>query len=117
MNKIRIIATVVTNTIVFLVNLQRKFNDALMGILRVRDLSSPPYVYTNPHTLSHKVTDDDLFVVLGSDGLFDFFSNDEVVRLVYQFMHDNPMGDPAKYLIEQLILKAAKEAGTLQIIV
>jgi hypothetical protein len=32
-------------------------------------------------------------------------------------MHDNPMGDPAKYLIEQLILKAAKEAGTLQIIV
>ncbi|CAD6263869.1 unnamed protein product [Miscanthus lutarioriparius] len=90
---------------------QRKFNDALMGILRVRDLSSPPYVYTNPHTLSHKVTDDDLFAVLGSDGLFDFFSNDEVVRLVYQFMHDNPMGDPAKYLIEQLILKAAKEAA------
>jgi len=90
---------------------QRKFNDALMGILRVRDLSSPPYVYTNPHTLSHKVTDDDLFVVLGSDGLFDFFSNDEVVLLVYQFMHDNPLGDPAKYLIEQLILKAAKEAA------
>jgi len=94
--------------------LQKKFNDALMGILRVRDLSSPPYVYTNPHTLSHKVTDDDLFVVLGSDGLFDFFSNNEVVQLVYQFMHDNPMGDPAKYLIEQLILKAAREAGMLQ---
>lgn len=90
---------------------QKKFNDALMGILRVRDLSSPPYVYTNPHTLSHKVTDDDLFVVLGSDGLFDFFSNNEVVQLVYQFMHDNPMGDPAKYLIEQLILKAAREAA------
>ncbi|CAN6248464.1 unnamed protein product [Urochloa humidicola] len=90
---------------------QKKFNDALMGILRVRDLNSPPYVYTNPHTLSHKVTDDDLFVVLGSDGLFDFFSNDEVVQLVYQFMHDNPMGDPAKYLIEQLILKAAREAA------
>ncbi|KAF8715463.1 hypothetical protein HU200_027116 [Digitaria exilis] len=93
---------------------QKKLNDALMGILRVRDLSSPPYVYTDPHTLSHKVTDDDLFVVLGSDGLFDFFSNNEVVQLVYQFMHDNPMGDPAKYLIEQLILKAAREAGKLQ---
>uniref|UniRef100_A0A0A9DN90 protein-serine/threonine phosphatase n=1 Tax=Arundo donax TaxID=35708 RepID=A0A0A9DN90_ARUDO len=90
---------------------QKKFNDALMGILRVRDLCSPPYVYTNPHTLSHKVTEDDLFVVLGSDGLFDFFSNDEVVQLVYQFMHDNPIGDPAKYLIEQLLLKAAKEAA------
>ncbi|GJN03057.1 hypothetical protein PR202_ga20460 [Eleusine coracana subsp. coracana] len=90
---------------------QKKFNDALMGILRVRNLCSPPYVYTNPHTLSHKVTDDDLFLVLGSDGLFDFFSNDEVVQLVYQFMHDNPIGDPAKYLIEQLLLKAAKEAA------
>jgi len=29
-------------------------------------------------------------------------------------MHDNPMGDPAKYLIEQLILKAAREAGMHQ---
>ncbi|KAL6650672.1 hypothetical protein ACP70R_009597 [Stipagrostis hirtigluma subsp. patula] len=90
---------------------QKKFNDALMGILRVRNLCSPPYVYTNPHTLSHKVTDDDLFVVLGSDGLFDFFSNDEVVQLVYQFTHDNPTGDPAKYLVEQLLHKAAKEAA------
>ncbi|KAF0894193.1 hypothetical protein E2562_035707 [Oryza meyeriana var. granulata] len=93
---------------------QKKFNDALMGILRVRNLHSPPYVYTNPHTVSHKVTEDDLFVVLGSDGLFDFFSNDEVVQLVYQFMHDNPIGDPAKYLIEQLLLKAAKEAGIVR---
>nr|BAJ98360.1 predicted protein [Hordeum vulgare subsp. vulgare] len=90
---------------------QKKFNDALMGILRVCNLCSPPYVYTNPHTLSHKVTEDDLFVVLGSDGLFDFFSNDEVVQLVYQFMHDNPTGDPAKYLIEQVVHKAAKEAA------
>jgi hypothetical protein len=36
--------------------------------------------------------------------------------LVYQFMHDNPIGDPAKYLIEQLLLKAAKEAGIFQYI-
>ncbi|KAM0820981.1 hypothetical protein ACQ4PT_041936 [Festuca glaucescens] len=90
---------------------QKKFNDALMGILRVRNLCSPPYIYTNPHTLSHKVTEDDLFVVLGSDGLFDFFSNDEVVQLVYQFMHDSPFGDPAKYLIEQVVHKAAKQAA------
>jgi serine/threonine protein phosphatase PrpC len=49
--------------------------------------------------------------VLGSDGLFDFFSNDEVVQLVYQFIHDSPFGDPAKYLIEQVVHKAAKQAG------
>lgn len=82
-----------------------------MGILRVRNLRSPPYVYTNPHTLSHRVSESDLFVVLGSDGLFDFFSNDEVVKLAHEFIQGNPCGDPAKYLIEQLLLRAAKNAG------
>lgn len=86
-------------------------NDALMGILRVRNLCSPPYVYTHPFTKSHRVTEDDQFVVLGSDGLFDFFTNDEVVQLVHVFIRDNPFGDPAKYLVEQLVLRAAESAG------
>ncbi|KAF6177032.1 hypothetical protein GIB67_040930 [Kingdonia uniflora] len=30
-------------------------NDALMGILRVQNLCSLPYVYTNPFTKSHQV--------------------------------------------------------------
>lgn len=92
--------------------LQKNLNNALMGILRVQDLRSPPYVYTQPFTMSHKVSENDLFVVLGSDGLFDFFTNDEVVQLVHQFMQENPSDDPAKYLIEQLVLKAAENAGT-----
>ncbi|WOL01799.1 putative protein phosphatase 2C 39 [Canna indica] len=90
---------------------KRNMNDVLMGILRVRDLRSPPYVYTDPFTMSHKVSENDLFVVLGSDGLFDFFSNDEVVQLVHQFMQDNPYDDPAKFLIGQLILRAAENSG------
>ncbi|KAF8390790.1 hypothetical protein HHK36_025318 [Tetracentron sinense] len=88
-----------------------KMNDALMGILRVRNLCSPPYVYTNPFTMNHRVAENDQFVVLGSDGLFDFFSNDEVVQLVYIFVQDNPFGDPAKHLVEQLVLRAAENAG------
>lgn len=90
---------------------ERKLNDALMGILRVRNLCSPPYVYTHPFTMSHKVSENDLFVVLGSDGLFDFFRNEEVVELVHQFIQDNPLGDPAKYMVEQLVLRAAENAG------
>lgn len=89
---------------------KRKFNDALMGILQVKNLCSPPYVHTNPHTLSHRVSEDDLFVVLGSDGLFDFFGNDEIVGIVSQFIQENPFGDPAKYLIEQLLVRAAQNA-------
>ncbi|CBI29294.3 unnamed protein product, partial [Vitis vinifera] len=88
-----------------------KMNDMLMGILRVRNLCSPPYVYTHPFTMSHTVSEKDQFIVLGSDGLFDFFSNDEVVQLVHLFIQHNPSGDPAKHLVEQLILKAADNAG------
>ncbi|CAA6659707.1 unnamed protein product [Spirodela intermedia] len=86
-------------------------NDALMGILRVRNLISPPYVYTHPFTTSHRVAEDDLFVVLGSDGLFDHFSNDNVVQLVHQFVQEHPFGDPAKFLIEQLVSKVAETSG------
>lgn len=88
-------------------------NEALMGILRVRNLCDPPYVYTNPHTMSHRVSENDLFVVLGSDGLFDFFSNEEVVELVHIFIENNPFGDPSKHLVEQLVLRAAETAGRL----
>lgn len=90
---------------------QSKLNDVLIGILRVRNLCSPPYVYTDPFTTSHRVTENDLFVVLGSDGLFDFFNNNEVVKLVHQFVQDNPFGDPAKFLIEQLVLRVAEHSG------
>ena len=91
--------------------MQSKLNEALMGILRVRNLISPPYVYTNPFTTSHRLTDEDLFVVLGSDGLFDHFSNDEVVRHVHQFVQDHPSGDPAKFLVEELVSKVAQNSG------
>ncbi|KAK6161138.1 hypothetical protein DH2020_004519 [Rehmannia glutinosa] len=86
-------------------------NDALMGILRVRNLISPPYVSLLPSLSSHEVSNSDHFVVLGSDGLFDFFSNDEVVKLVNSYILRNPSGDPAKFLVEQLAARAADSAG------
>ncbi|KAG0462731.1 hypothetical protein HPP92_021207 [Vanilla planifolia] len=86
-------------------------NDALMGILQVHNLQSPPYIYAHPYTLCHQVSNSDLFMVLGSDGLFDFFTNQEVVEMVNQFIQCNPYGDPAKHLIERLILRAAENAG------
>lgn len=85
-------------------------NDKLFGIFKVKDLCEPPYIYTEPFITCRTVSESDLFVVLGSDGLFDFFSNQEVVELVDQFIKSNPSGDPAKYMIEQLIPRAAKKA-------
>ncbi|KAF4365095.1 hypothetical protein G4B88_018275 [Cannabis sativa] len=86
-------------------------NDALMGILRVQNLMSPPYVSTQPSLNVHRISKSDQFVIIGSDGLFDFFSNDEAVELVRYYIARNPYGDPAKFLVEQLVIKAANRAG------
>ncbi|CAK8563685.1 unnamed protein product [Lathyrus sativus] len=90
---------------------KKNLNDALMGILRVRDLTSPPYVSTQPSLNVHKISNSDQFVIVGSDGLFDFFSNEEAVKLVESCILSNPFGDPAKFLIEQLVARAADSAG------
>ncbi|XP_052736852.1 probable protein phosphatase 2C 40 isoform X1 [Vigna angularis] len=86
-------------------------NDALMGILRVHDLTSPPYISTDPSLNVHKISDSDQFVIVASDGLFDFFSNDEAVQFVESYILRNPFGDAAKFLIEQLVARAADSAG------
>lgn len=88
-------------------------NDALMGILQVRNLLSPPYVSVQPSLLVHHISNSDQFVVLGSDGLFDFFNNDEIVNLAHSYISSNPSGDPAKYLVEQLLVRAADCAGMI----
>ncbi|XP_050219936.1 probable protein phosphatase 2C 40 [Mercurialis annua] len=90
---------------------KRKLNDALMGILQVRNLISPPYISTEPSMNMHKISESDQFVIVASDGLFDFFDNDEAVKLVHSFMSSNPTGDPAKFLLEQLVERAADCAG------
>lgn len=82
-----------------------------MGILRVHNLTSPPYISTDPSLNVHKISDSDQFVIVASDGLFDFFSNDEAVELVESYILRNPFGDPAKFLIEQLVARAADSAG------
>ncbi|KAE8670358.1 putative protein phosphatase 2C 39 [Hibiscus syriacus] len=90
---------------------KKKLNDALMGILRVRNLISPPYISTEPSLNVHKISRSDHFVIVGSDGLFDFFNNEEAVKLVHSYMSSTPSGDPAKFLVEQLVIKAARSAG------
>ncbi|XP_010551067.1 PREDICTED: probable protein phosphatase 2C 40 [Tarenaya hassleriana] len=90
---------------------KEKMNDALMGILRVCNLVSPPYVSVEPSMRVHRISKSDHFVIVASDGLFDFFSNDEAVRLVSSYISTHPSGDPAKNLLEHLVAKAAARAG------
>ncbi|KAI4386325.1 hypothetical protein MLD38_004266 [Melastoma candidum] len=90
---------------------ESEMNDMLMGILRIQNLCSPPYVYSTPFSMSHRMSENDRYIVLGSDGLFDFFTNDEAVQLVHGFIQTHPVGDPAKHLVEQLVQRAARTAG------
>ncbi|CAH9102018.1 unnamed protein product [Cuscuta europaea] len=86
-------------------------NDALMGILKVQNLISPPYISAQPSLFAHEISSADHFVILGSDGLFDFFTNEELVKLVHSYLLSNLCGDPAKFLVEQLVMRAADCAG------
>ncbi|AES78182.2 phosphatase 2C family protein [Medicago truncatula] len=85
---------------------KKNLNDALMEILRVCNLSSPPYISSQPSLNVHKISNSDQFVIVGSDGLFDFFSNEEAVKLVESCILNNPFGDPARLLWVVLMSKA-----------
>lgn len=56
-------------------------------------------VTCEPEITEHQVTEDDKFLVLGSDGLFEFLSNQEVVKMT------------AKHWKRREISAAAEELG------
>lgn len=53
----------------------------------------------------------DRFLILSSDGLYQYFTNEEVVSQVEYFIASFPEGDPAQHLIEEVLFRAAKKAG------
>ncbi|KAL6878374.1 hypothetical protein ACP4OV_012544 [Aristida adscensionis] len=86
-----------------------KFNDALLEMFRIDYVGTSPYISCNPAVLHHRLCSNDRFLVLSSDGLYQYFSNDEVVSHVAWFMENVPEGDPAQYLVAELLCRAAKK--------
>lgn len=74
-------------------------------------IGNAPYVSCEPSLRHHHLCPRDQFLVLSSDGLYQYFSNQEVVSHVESFMDKFPDGDPAQHLIEELLLRAARKAG------
>jgi hypothetical protein len=95
----------------FLSLLQPEFNDALLEMFRIDYVGTAPYLSCNPAVLHHHLCANDRFLVLSSDGLYQYFSNDEVVSHVSWFMENVPEGDPAQYLVAELLCRAAKKNG------
>lgn len=94
-------------------SVQPKWNDALLEMFRNEYIGTAPYISCSPSLCHHRLCPRDQFLVLSSDGLYQYLSNQEVVSLVESFMEKSPDGDPAQHLIEELLFRAAKKAGTL----
>ncbi|KAF5935847.1 hypothetical protein HYC85_026976 [Camellia sinensis] len=90
---------------------QPKWNDPLLEMFRNEYIGTAPYISCSPSLRHHKLCPRDQFLVLSSDGLYQYLSNQEVVSDVESFMEKYPDGDPAQHLIEELLLRAAKKAG------
>ncbi|KAI5602038.1 hypothetical protein BDE02_01G131100 [Populus trichocarpa] len=88
-----------------------KLNDALLEMFRNEYIGTAPYISCSPSLRHHQLCPRDQFLVLSSDGLYQYLTNQEVVSHIESFMEKFPDGDPAQHLIEELLFRAARKAG------
>ncbi|OQR82009.1 phosphatase 2C [Thraustotheca clavata] len=72
---------------------------------------TPPYVTAIPETQSHVVTSNDKFLIIGSDGVWDFLENEEAVAIVQQHITTGKKSDAGRVLVEHVIARAAEVKG------
>ncbi|KAG7010554.1 putative protein phosphatase 2C 4, partial [Cucurbita argyrosperma subsp. argyrosperma] len=90
---------------------QPKWNNALLEMFRIDYVGRLPYISCQPCLYHHRLGPKDRFLILSSDGLYQYFTNEEAVSEVELFITLQPEGDPAQHLIELLLFRAAKRAG------
>ncbi|CAH1446827.1 unnamed protein product [Lactuca virosa] len=90
---------------------QPKWNNALLEMFRIDYVGNAPYINCLPSLYHHKLGPRDRFLILSSDGLYQYFTNEEAVSEVEMFIQWSPEGDPAQHLIEEVLFRAAKKAG------
>jgi hypothetical protein len=94
--------------------IQPRLNNVLFEMFRCKFIGNDPYISCDPCLRHHKLGPQDRFLVLSSDGLYQYLTNEEVVSHVEWFMERSPDGDPAQRLIEELLFRAAKKNGKHQ---
>ncbi|OIT40325.1 PREDICTED: probable protein phosphatase 2C 4 [Nicotiana attenuata] len=90
---------------------QPKWNNALLEMFRINYIGNSPYINCLPSLYHHTLGSRDRFLILSSDGLYQYFTNEEAVSEVETFMSIFPEGDPAQHLVEEVLFRAAKKAG------
>lgn len=82
-------------------------------MFRIDYIGNSPYITCNPSLYHYKLSSGDRFLILSSDGLYQYLTNDEAVTEVELFISTTPEGDPAQHLVEEVLFRAAKKAGKL----
>ncbi|KAF3794070.1 putative protein phosphatase 2C 23 [Nymphaea thermarum] len=90
---------------------ERKWNDALLQMFQIDYIGTAPYLTCAPSLYHHRLGPRDRFLILSSDGLYQYFTNEEAVAEVETFIQSYPEGDPAQHLVEEVLFRAAKKAG------
>ncbi|KAL3717176.1 hypothetical protein ACJRO7_008715 [Eucalyptus globulus] len=90
---------------------QPKWNDALLEMFRIDYIGTSPYITCTPSLSHHRLGLRDRFLILSSDGLNQYFTNQEAISEVDLFLSSFPEGDPAQHLVEEVLFRAAKQAG------
>mmetsp|Transcript_87095 Transcript_87095/g.247140 ORF Transcript_87095/g.247140 Transcript_87095/m.247140 type:complete len:112 (-) Transcript_87095:154-489(-) len=76
---------------------------------------SPPYIQVSPEVTIVERTEKDQFVVVGSDGLWDFMSNEEAIAFVSERLSKTAKGkkvqEVADALLEEVLARAADDYG------
>ncbi|XP_030503562.2 probable protein phosphatase 2C 23 [Cannabis sativa] len=90
---------------------QPKWNNALLEMFRIDYVGNSPYITCFPFLYHHRLGPKDRFLILSSDGLYQYFTNEEAVSEVELFITLQPEGDPAQHLVEEVLFRAAKKAG------
>ncbi|KAJ4845446.1 putative protein phosphatase 2C 4 [Turnera subulata] len=90
---------------------QPKWNNALLEMFRIDYIGISPYITCLPSLYHHRLGPKDRFLILSSDGLYQYFTNEEAVNEVELFIALQPEGDPAQHLVEEVLFRAAKKAG------
>ncbi|KAL3826001.1 hypothetical protein ACJIZ3_022030 [Penstemon smallii] len=88
-----------------------KWNNALLEMFRIDYIGTSPYITCSPSLCHHRLDSKDKFLILSSDGLYQYFTNQDAVSEVEVFMSTFPEGDPAQHLVEEVLFRAAKKAG------
>uniref|UniRef100_A0A5B7ARJ6 protein-serine/threonine phosphatase n=1 Tax=Davidia involucrata TaxID=16924 RepID=A0A5B7ARJ6_DAVIN len=90
---------------------QPKWNNALLEMFRIDFVGNSPYINCFPSIYHHRLGPRDRFLILSSDGLYQYFTNEEAISEVEMFIASFPEGDPAQYLVQEVLFRAAKKAG------